>query len=88
MSLRLGALVITNSESGWLIYKVRKSTRTLLRIAPLKTHADAKLFVVFGMLLCNEVKRIHTVWNVCAIAIPFHFNKTDCTLSEETPLQI
>jgi hypothetical protein len=65
-------LVIKNSESGWLIYKIRQSTRTLLRIAPLKTHADATLFVVFGMLLCNEVKRIHTVWNVCAIAIPFH----------------
>ena len=51
-------LVIKNSESGWLIYKVRKSTRTLLRIAPLKTHADAKLFAVFGMLLCKEVTRI------------------------------
>src|ERR1700704_2460799 len=36
-------LVMTHSEFGWLIYKVRKSTRTLLRIAPLKTHADAKL---------------------------------------------
>jgi hypothetical protein len=51
-------LEIKNSESGWLIYKVRKSTRTLLRIAPLKTHADAKLFAVFGMLLCKEVTRI------------------------------
>jgi hypothetical protein len=51
-------LVIKNTESGWLIYKVRKSTRTLLRIAPLKTHADAKLFAVFGMLLCKEVTRI------------------------------
>ena len=54
-------LVITNSESGWLIYKVRKGTCTLLRIAPIKTRADAKLFAVFGMLLCEEVTRIHTV---------------------------
>jgi hypothetical protein len=54
-------LVIKNSESGWLIYKVRKSTCTLLRIAPLKTHADGKLFAVFAMLLCKEVKRIYTV---------------------------
>ena len=54
-------LVIKNSESGWLIFKVRKSTCTLLRIAPLKAHADAKLFAVFGMLLCNEVTRIHTI---------------------------
>jgi hypothetical protein len=51
-------LVIKNSESGWLIYKVRKSTRTLLRIVPLKTHADAKLFAVFGMLLSKEVTGI------------------------------
>ena len=54
-------LVIKNSESGWLICKVRKSTRTLLRIAPLKTQAEAKLlklFAVFGMLLCKEVTRI------------------------------
>ncbi len=51
-------LVIKNSESGWLIYKVRKSARTLLRIAPLKTRADAKLFAVFGMLLFKEVGRI------------------------------
>jgi hypothetical protein len=52
-------VVIKNSESGWLICKVRKSTRTLLRIAPLKTHADAKLFAVFGMLLCGQ-KRLAT----------------------------
>ncbi len=51
-------LVIKNSESGWLICKVRKSTRTLLKIAPLKTQAEAKLFAVFGMLLCKEVTRI------------------------------
>ena len=37
---------------------VRKSTRTLLRIAPLKTQAEAKLFAVFGMLSCKEVTRI------------------------------
>jgi hypothetical protein len=54
-------LVIKNSESGWLIYKVRKGTRTLLGIAPLKTHADAKVFAVFAMLLRKEVTRIHTV---------------------------
>jgi hypothetical protein len=30
-------VVIKKGEEGWLIYKVRKSTRTLLRMAPLKT---------------------------------------------------
>ena len=51
-------LVIKKSEEGWLIYKVRKSKRTLLRIAPLKTLKEARAIAVFGLLACDEVKRI------------------------------
>ena len=51
-------LVIKKSEEGWLIYKVRKSKRTLLRIAPLKTLKEARAIAVFGLLASDEVKRI------------------------------
>ena len=51
-------LVIKNSESGWLIYKVRKSTRTRLRIPPLKTLEEARAIAVFGLLACDEVTRV------------------------------
>ena len=45
-------------EEGWLIYKVRKSARTRLRIAPLKTLEEARAIAVFGLLTCKEVTRI------------------------------
>jgi len=51
-------LVIKKSEEGWLIYKVRKSIHTRLRIAPLKTLEEARAIAVFGLLACDEVKRI------------------------------
>jgi hypothetical protein len=51
-------LVIKKSEVGWLIYKIRKSTRTRLRIAPLKTLEEARAIAVLGLLACNEVTRI------------------------------
>jgi hypothetical protein len=51
-------LIIKKSEEGWMIYKLRKSTRTRLRIAPLKTLEEAKLIAVFGLLACDEVRRI------------------------------
>jgi hypothetical protein len=51
-------LVIKKSEVGWLIYKIRKSTRTRLRIAALKTLEEARAIAVLGLLACNEVKRI------------------------------
>jgi hypothetical protein len=51
-------LVIKKSEVGWLIYKIRKSTRTRLRIAPLKKLEEARAIAVLGLLACNEVTRI------------------------------
>ena len=51
-------LVIKKGEQGWLIYKVRKSKRTRLRIAPLKTLEEARAIAVFGLLTCKEVTRV------------------------------
>ena len=51
-------LVIKKGESGWLIYKVRKRSRTRLRIAPLMTLGDARAIAVFGLLTSSEVTRI------------------------------
>jgi hypothetical protein len=51
-------LVIKKGREGWLIYKVRKSARTRLRIAPLKTLEEARAIAVFGLLACDEVTRI------------------------------
>jgi hypothetical protein len=51
-------LVIKKSEEGWLIFKERKNTRTLLDIAPLKTVEEARAIAVFGLLACDEVERI------------------------------
>ncbi len=51
-------LIIKKAGEGWLMYKVRKSTRTRLRIAPLKTLEEARAIAVFGLLACDEVTRI------------------------------
>jgi hypothetical protein len=51
-------LVIKKSEEGWLIFKVRKTTRTLLDISPLKTLEEARAIAVFGLLACAEVTQI------------------------------
>ena len=51
-------LIIKKIEEGWLIYKVRKSARTRLRIAPLKALEEAIAIAVFGLLACDEVTRI------------------------------
>src|ERR1700738_3965772 len=51
-------LVIKKGEEGWLIYKVRKSGRTRLRIAPLQTLEEARAIAVFGFLACDEITRI------------------------------
>jgi hypothetical protein len=51
-------LVIKKGAEGWLIYKVRKSTRTRIPIVPLKSLEEARAIAVFGILACEEVTRI------------------------------
>ena len=47
--------VIKKGEEGWLIYEVRKSTRTQLRMVPLTPLEEARAIAVFGLLACDEV---------------------------------